>query len=155
MIDLLIIQIIINIFYVWSTFLILCIITTTIIGYLLLKTSKEPEELIHKPYTDEDTFPGLLNELSQNLKDEKKLNQYKTEIKDTMIIMFFQKIEEKEKIPIKELIEMKKNNSPELLQLIGDEEIYNFIQNFDENKTNKQKYLKEIKEILDKMEAWR
>ena len=136
--------------FTWTFFIVFFTVTVIIITILFYRKIKKPDKFVHKSYSDNDTFPGLLNDLSKNLKDDKNLREYKSLI----TMMFFEKINEKEKISIDELVNLKKNNSKELFQIIGDEEIYNFIQNFNGNKLNKQKYLKEINQILDKMEAW-
>ncbi len=139
---------------VWTSFVIFCIAATAIFTLLLYKLSNKPEEFDHRSSLKEKQIPGLLKDLSTNLRDEKKLKKYRSSIKNTIIVMFLQKIEEKEKLSREKIIDMKNNKPREFYQIIGDKEIYNFILNFDENKVNKEKYLKEINMILDKMEAW-
>lgn len=147
-------MIILNSIFTWISLIVFCIIFTTISIFFVYKFTKKPEKLVHKPDANKNKFDGILKDLSENLRNDKKLKQYDSSIKNTIIMMFFHKIEEKKEIKTDKLVEMKKNNSQELFKIIGDKDIFNFIQNFDEKKLNKQKYLKEISMILDKMEAW-
>lgn len=140
--------------FIWTSFVIFCIAATVIVTLILYKFSNKPEEYDHASNLKEKQIPGLMRDLSTNLRDEKKLKKYRSSIKNTIIVMFLQKIQDKEKLSKEKLIEMKNNNPQEFYQMIGDKDINNFIQNFDENKINKEKYLKEINMILDKMEAW-
>lgn len=145
---------ILNTVFIWYIFIIFCILITIVLTTFLYRHSKKPEKLDHKSYLNKKNKPGILKDLSENIKNEKKLKQYRSSIKNTIVMMFYQKIGDKEQLTKEKILKIKGNDPEKFYQLINDKDIYNFIQNFDENKINKEKYLKEINVILDKMEAW-
>lgn len=140
--------------FIWIFFIILftmAIIFFTIFSY---RYSDEPKKFGSISNLDNETSSSILKDLSENLRNEKKLKKYKSSIKDTIIMMFFQRIEDKKKLSKEKLVKLKKTNSKELYDIINNEEIYDFIQNFDEKNMNKDNFQKEINIILDKMERW-
>lgn len=149
-----------DIAFIWMFFIFVCLIITVIVIFLLYKSSKTPEELVHNPFTKKDSYPGLLNDLSNSIKSDKKLNQYKSSIRNSILMMFFQKIEDKRDITTDELLNMKKNKSNKLYDIIKDEDIVNWILKLDNKekgklkRINKERYIEEINFMIDKMEEW-
>jgi len=145
---------------IWMFLIVAFIIFILIATILLFKYSKKPKNWTHSSLT-EDSYTGILRDLSDSIKSEKKLSQFCSSIDETLMMMFFKKIENLKDVPYDRLIDMRKNNSHQLYEIIKDGDIINWIEKIEkEEKTdkikriNKQKYLKEIKIILDKMEAW-
>jgi hypothetical protein len=133
--------------------------------FFLFKYSKKPKKWSHRSLIKEGLYNGVLRDLSESVKSDKKLNEYKSSIDQTILMMFFKKIEDEKDVSYNELVDMKKKNSSKLYEIIGDNDIINWMRSLEQDKEktdkfgkikriNKQKYLKEINTILDKMEAW-
>ncbi len=149
--------------FIWISLIISCIILSVIAIILLFKNTKKPKKWIHEPFSKNKSFPGVLRDLSDSIRSEKKLYQYSSSIDKTLLMMFFKKIEDKKDISIDKLLEMKKEDPNKLYEVIKDEYIINWMENLENKnqdksgrfgKIKKQKYLKELSLILDKMEAW-
>jgi len=148
---------------IWISLIISCIVLSVVAIILLIKNSEKPKKWIHKPFSKNRSYPGILRDLSDSIRSEKKLYQYSSSINETLLMMFFKKIEDQKDIPANKLIEMKKKDPNKLYEIIKDEDIINWMEKIENKnqdksgrfgKIKKQKYLKELSLILDKMEAW-
>ena len=149
--------------FVWLTLIISFFILSGIAIIFLFKYSKKPKKWIHNSFLKE-SYPGVLRDLSDSIRSDKKLKQYKSSIDETILMMFFKKIEETKDIPTDKIIEMKKKDPHKLYEIIKDKDIINWMEKIEHKqevkqsrfgKTKKQKYLKEINMILNKMEEWK
>jgi len=150
----------------WILIIIFCLILISFIIYLFYNSSKNPVNWSNLSFKNDEYNNSIFEDLSKNIRSDKKLKQYNQSIKELMQMMFFHKIESYKKISTEELMELKKNNPKKLYEIIKDDELYNWILNIQESKKglekkkkilnniNKQKYLKEINGILNKMEVW-
>jgi hypothetical protein len=148
---------------IWISLVVACLALLVFIVLMLLKYSKNPDKWMHDVSPEEESYPGLMRELSDTIKSDKKLNEYSFSIKNTMQMMFFQKIENTKDISTNDLIDIKKNNSQQLYDVIKNDDLANWIVSLKDKKSdrtkrlikvNKQKYVKEINTVLEKMEAW-
>jgi hypothetical protein len=149
--------------FIWMALIISCIIISIIAIIFLIKYSKHPKKWSHNSLLKQ-SYPGILNDLSDSIRSDKKFKQYKSEIDETILMMFFKKIEETKNIPTNELREMKKKDPHKLYEIIKDKDIISWMQKIENItrdkqerfvKTKKQKYVKEINVILNKMEEWK
>ena len=146
----------------WYFFLIIFIISGLILIIYVFLRSKQPDDWEHRPLTDEFYNTGSLTNLSESI----RINQYsygnENDLKNHIIMMFFEKIRTIHDLPIGLLIEMKDKNPNKLEALIDDKEISNWIlfnkkekkNLFENKKTKKERFFNNYNKILAKMEAW-
>ena len=147
----------------WIVLVAVCLASIVFIIIMILKFSKNPDKWMDEKSPDDESYPGTMRELSDTIRSDKMLKEYSSSIKNAMQMMFFQKIENTKNITTEEIVDIKNNNSQQLYEIINDDELANWIVKVnkgksDKNKSviriNKQKYVKEINSVLEKMEAW-
>ena len=151
---------------VWNVLLILFIVGGIIGTIILYLFSKKPDDWKHESLIDGQYYPGRLKGLAESMKINIIDNRYDAPIKRLIRTIFFEKFQSIRGISLDELMDLQAKDKVRLRQIIGDEEIADWIFNVKKNKEDKkytflnrdsgkaEKYLMEINSILDKMEAW-
>ncbi len=150
----------------WLALILISTIFMTIFLLVTYRSSKNPKKWFNESSLNLDKNPGILGNLSSSIRSDKELKKYNNSIKNTILMMFFKKIENSKNISSDQLIDMKNNDINKLKDIIKDEEIIKWISNLDKKETdkskrfenirkiNKKRFLEEINFMLDKMEAW-
>jgi len=149
---------------VWNSLLFVFVIGGIIGAIILSSYSKKPEEWKHESRIEGDYNSGRLKGLADSIKINPVDDSDNAPIKRLIQIIFFEKYRAIHGISPEELMNLKTKDKVRLRQIIGDEEIANWILNVNsENKnkffkkgkiSKKERYLMDINSVLDKMEVW-
>ena len=150
----------------WNIILALFIIAGILAGIILFIFSKKPKDFRHMPKIEGRYLSGKLRGLVNSISLSGVDYSDKAFLKTTVEKIFFEKIGQNQGLLTQELIELKKKNPNKLKKIINNEEITEWILNSKNKKikpsehphgkktSKKERYLMDINDVLDKMEAW-
>jgi hypothetical protein len=149
---------------IWRTFILFFIVGAIIISLILYLYSKKPDDWKHESKIDGGYCPGRLKDLAESIKINPNDQTSDVSAKKLIQDIFFEKFRTLRGVSIDELMDLKTKDRVRLRQIVGDEEIADWILNIKKKKVNsllkrnkigkKEKYLMEINSVLDKMGAW-
>jgi len=151
---------------IWNVFLLLFIVGGSLGAVILYLYSKKPEDWKHESKIDGGYNTGRLKRLADSIKinpiDESSI----APVKRLIQTIFFEKFRSIRGVSPEELMDLKTKDKVRLRQIIGDDEIADWILDVKQKKENreyflkrekigkKERYLMDINSVLDKMEAW-
>lgn len=149
----------------WLLFVLIFTIAGFVFFYMLYTHSKDPEEWRHKNISSENKDKNILKKFAKSIRHQTINYDYDTSLEEIIQMMFFKKIEANKGISAEELCEVKDTNPEALKNIIRDDTIYSWILKSEQDKAknsffskkkinDKEEYLKNIKSIIDRMEAW-
>ena len=149
----------------WFLFVLIFTLLGIFVCYMLYKRSKDPDEWKHKNISSEGDDKSILKKFAESIRYQTIEYDYNTSLEEIIQTMFFKKIESAKGISAEELFEVKEKNPEALQGIIRDDLIYNWILESEINKVktgffnkkkinDKEEYLRDIKLIIDRMEAW-
>ena len=151
---------------IWNVLLLLFIVGGIIGALILYLYSKKPEDWKHESKIDGQYYSGRLKGLAESIKINPVDESSDAPIKKLIQTIFFEKFRSIRGVSPEELMDLKTKDRVRLRQIIGDEEIADWILDVKKKKENKkyflqrdkigkkEKHLMNINSILDKMEAW-
>ena len=150
----------------WNVFLFLFIIGGIIATIIIYQYSKKPEDWKHKSKIDGQYLSGRLKGLAESIKINPIDESSNAQVKRLIQTIFFEKFRSVRGVSPEELMDLKTKDKVRLRQIIGDEDIADWILDVKQKKENKdfflkrekigkkERYLMDINSVLDKMEAW-
>ena len=152
---------------IWNVLLLLFVVGGIIGAMILYLYSKKPEDWKHESKIDGGYNSGRLKSLAQSIKIN-PIDESSTAPAERLIqTIFFEKFRSIRGVSPAELMDLKTKDEVRLRQIIGDEEIADWILGIKKKKENKkygflkrekigkkERYLMDINSVLDKMEAW-
>jgi len=151
---------------IWNVFLLLFIVGGSIGAVILYLYSKKPEDWKHESKIDGGYNTGKLKSLAESIKINPIDGSSIAPVKRLIQTIFFEKFRSIRGVSPEELMDLKTKDKVRLRQIIGDEEIADWILDVKQKKENreyffkrekigkKERYLMDINSVLDKMEAW-
>ena len=151
---------------IWNVFLMLFIVGGSIGAVILYLYSKKPEDWKHESKIDGGYNTGRLKNLADSIKINPIDESSTAPVKRLIQTIFFEKFRSIRDVSPMELMDLKTKDKVRLRQIIGDEEIADWILDVKQKKENreyffkrakigkKERYLMDINSVLDKMEAW-
>ena len=153
---------------VWFLFLILFIICGLLAVALLLIYSKRPEEWEHGTLVRSDLGLGKRSDVSLSVKAMPVDYSDESMIKNHIQTLFFEKMKSTHGLNNAEIYELMQRHPEKLREVVNDKDISDFILNFEKKqeersfwdflekneKSRKNRYLKNLEIVLDKMEVW-
>jgi hypothetical protein len=121
---------------------------------MLYLFSKKPEDWKHESKTDGGYNSGRLKDLAESIRKNPINENSVATLKNLIQTSFFEKYRLIKGVSPEELMDFKTKDRVRLRQIIGDEEIADWILDVKKRGRKKEKYLMDINSILDKMEAW-
>lgn len=152
----------------WYLFILIFIIVCLVLIFLIYIFSNKPDDWEHVSILEEESGTGKLGYIADSVNIMEPDYTDTAPLKNHIQMLFFEKMNTIHHISINEIHDMKKNNPDKLAQIIKDPYITDFILNFErydikqsfwdrfEKKQTyyKNKYLKDLNKVLDKMEVW-
>jgi len=152
---------------IWNVLLLLFVVGGIVGAIILYLYSKKPEDWKHESKIDGGYHSGRLKSLAQSLKINPIDEGDYAPAKRLIQTIFFEKFRSIRGVSPVELMDLKTKDEVRLRQIIGDEEIADWILGITKKKEHKkfgflkrdeigkkEKYLMDINSVLDKMEAW-
>ncbi len=152
----------------WYLFILIFIIICFVLIFLIYIFSNKPDDWEHFSILEEESGTGKLGYIADSVKIMQPDYTDAAPLRNHIQMLFFEKMNTIHNLSINEIHDMKQKNPKKLAQLIKDPYITDFILNFEkydikqgfwdrfEKKQTyyKNKYLKDLNKVLDKMEAW-
>jgi hypothetical protein len=150
--------------FVWNFVLFLFVLVGVILTILIFIFSRKIKEYKHEPIIEDYNNPGRLTYLASSLRTMPVTSKPDTQIKQYLEGLFFDKIQQRHSLTNDEIKRLYKKDPSVLEKYVKDKEIIYWILNKTKIKTKKsyfnkdlgkrEQYMKEIKYMIDKMEAW-
>ena len=147
---------------IWNVLLLFFIISGVAVTIVLYLYSHKPEDWKHEPKTDGGYQSGRLADLDKSIKINSVDVDQHIHLHKLIQSIFFEKFRSNHGVSPEELMDLNTKDTVRLRQIVGDEEIADWIFDIKKKKSifrkkkvsKKDKYLTDIHSILDKMEAW-
>ena len=151
---------------IWNVLLLLFVVGGIVGAIILYLCSKKPEDWKHESKIDGGYNSGRLKSLAQSIKINPVDEGDYAPAKRLIQTIFFEKFRSIHGVSPAELMDLKTKDEVRLRQIIGDEEIADWILDVKQKKESreyffkrvkigkKERYLMDINSVLDKMEAW-
>ena len=149
--------------FIWNVFLLFFIISGVAVAIILYLNSKKPEDWKHESIIDSGNYSGRLRDLAKSIKINSVDEDQRIHLKKLIQSIYFEKFRSIRGVSPEELMDLNTKDRVRLRQIIGDEEIADWVLGIKKKKSifvkkekikKKEKYLMDINSILDKMEAW-
>jgi len=146
---------------IWHIFLICFLSMVIILCFFLINHSKNPEDLKHKTILHEKIETGRVYDLTESIKVTPISYNKDTALKQLIQREFFEKVKLRYGLSNEEMKNLVNNRKNDFIRLIDDKDIANFVFNnykekkFDQkNITKKDRFVLNLKIIVDKMVRW-
>jgi hypothetical protein len=144
----------------WNMLLLFSIIGAIIAIIVLFGYSKKPDDWKHESKIEGYYSPGKLRNLAESIKVSPIDYGDDAPMRKLVQTVFFDKVRSNCGLSGEEILKLKEKDKNKLREVIKDDEIVDWIYNIKKKKgkkdkmDKKEKYLMDVNQILDKMEAW-